>query len=93
LRNRAITLPRRQPLGKIGSCADYLGDMSNALRPDLMTAAERLDEIADILAAGLTRLRARKSSPLSDAPRESSLDFSPHQRGHANALNTPGGLD
>ena len=27
-----------------------------------MTAAERLDEVAEILAAGLIRLRARKSS-------------------------------
>jgi hypothetical protein len=57
--------------------------MSNPLRPDLMTPAERLDEIADILAAGLMRLRARKSSSLSRDPGESSLDFSPGQRGHA----------
>jgi hypothetical protein len=34
--------------------------MSNALDPRLMSAAERLDEIAEILAAGLMRLRARK---------------------------------
>ena len=44
--------------------------------------AERLDEIADILAAGLIRLRARKSSPLSRDRGESSLDFSPDQSGH-----------
>jgi hypothetical protein len=55
----------------------------NPLRPDLMTPAERLDEIADILAAGLMRLRASKSTPLSHDPGESSLDFSPDQRGHA----------
>jgi hypothetical protein len=48
-----------------------------------MSAAERLDEIADILAAGLMRLRARKSSALSDHRGESSLDYSPDQRGHA----------
>jgi hypothetical protein len=47
-----------------------------------MTAAERLDEIADILAAGLIRLRARKSSSLSRHRGESSLDFSPDQSGH-----------
>ena len=47
-----------------------------------MSAAERLDEIADILAAGLMRLRARKSSSLSRDRGESSLDFSPHQSGH-----------
>ena len=34
-----------------------------------MTAAERLDEIADILAAGLIRLSARKSSAFIYRPR------------------------
>lgn len=57
--------------------------MSNALRPDLMTAPERLDEIAEILAAGLMRLWARQSSPLSPDCGESSLDCSGHQSGHA----------
>ena len=57
--------------------------MHNAIRPDRLSAAERLDEIADILAAGLMRLRARKSSSLSRDRGESSLDFSPDQRGHA----------
>lgn len=47
-----------------------------------MTAAERVDEIADILAAGLIRLRARKSTPLSRDRGESSLDFSPDRSGH-----------
>ena len=36
--------------------------MNNALFPEKMSAAERLDEIAEILALGLQRLRARKSS-------------------------------
>jgi hypothetical protein len=57
--------------------------MLNSLHPDRMTAPERLDEIAEILAAGLMRLRARKSSSLSRDHGESSLDFSPDQRGHA----------
>jgi hypothetical protein len=57
--------------------------MYNALDPRRLSAAERLDEIAAILAAGLMRLRARKSSHLSRDPGESSLDFSPDQRGHA----------
>ena len=39
--------------------------MSNALNPTAMTVAERLDEVAEILAAGLIRLRGPKSSPLS----------------------------
>ena len=54
----------------------------NPLSVNRMSAAERLDEIADILAAGLIRLRARKSSGLSRDGGESSLDFSPDQRGH-----------
>ena len=33
----------------------------NALDPDRMSTAERLDELAHILAAGLVRLRDRKS--------------------------------
>ena len=59
--------------------------MYNALDPRRLSAAERLDEIAEILAAGLMRLRARKSSHLSRDHGESSLDFSPDERGHARA--------
>jgi hypothetical protein len=58
-----------------------------------MTSAERLDEIAEILAAGLMRLKLRKSSGLSANAGESSLDCLAHQSGHANALERPGGLD
>ena len=57
--------------------------MHNALHPDRMTAAERLDEVADILAAGLIRLKARKSSRKSADARESSVDFTARQSGHA----------
>lgn len=57
--------------------------MSNALRPDLMTVPERLDEIAEILAVGLMRLRARQSSPLSPDLGESSLDCADRQSGYA----------
>jgi hypothetical protein len=49
----------------------------NALSPDLMTAAERLDEIAAILAAGLMRLRRRKSTRIAGDRGDSSLDFPP----------------
>ena len=49
--------------------------MSIALHPDHMTAAERLDEIAEILAVGAMRLMARKSSRLSADSRDSSVDF------------------
>jgi len=40
-----------------------------------MTAAERLDEVAEILAAGAMRLMARKSSRLSAERGDSSVDF------------------
>lgn len=62
----------------------------NALKPNLMTAAERFDEIADILAAALMRARARQSSSLSADCGEGSLDCAGDQRGHANVL-TDGG--
>jgi len=56
---------------------------SNALHPDRMTAAERLDEMAEIIAAALMRLRVRKSSPLSADRGESSLDLPATQSVHA----------
>jgi hypothetical protein len=69
--------------------AAVCGDMtvSNALSPDRMSAAERLDEIGDLLAAALMRLRARKSSPISADGGESSLAMSPDQRMHAATEN------
>jgi len=60
--------------------------MTNALQPQHLTASERLDELAEILAAGLMRLRARQSTPLSLAPGDSSLDCPGHQSSHANVL-------
>jgi hypothetical protein len=54
---------------------------------------EHLAEIAELLAAGLMRLRARQSSALSPDLGESSLDCPANQSGHANALKRPGGLD
>ncbi len=62
----------------------------NPLSPNRMSAAERLDEIADILTAGLMRLRARKSSQVSADQRESSLDFSLDQRGHVSDQDSVG---
>jgi hypothetical protein len=49
---------------------------ANALAPDLMTAEERLNEVAQILAAGLRRLRFLEKN---------SLDLSPGRSGHATA--------
>lgn len=56
---------------------------ANALSPIHMSARERLDEIAEILALGLVRLRARKSSRLSPVSENSSLDFNAHRSGGA----------
>ena len=48
-------------------------------------------EVAEILAAGLMRLRARKSSHLSAQDREISVDCAAHQSGHAEIAETEGG--
>ena len=56
--------------------------MPNALRPDRMSAAERLDEVADMLAAGLIRLKARRSRALSADTGDSRLDFTAPQSGY-----------
>jgi hypothetical protein len=55
----------------------------NPFDADQISAAESLAEIAEILSAGLLRLRARQSTPLSADCRESSLDCVGHQSGHA----------
>lgn len=57
--------------------------MHNGIDPGRLTAAERLAEIADILAAGLIRLKSRKSSHLSAVSGESSLDCAANQSSHA----------
>ena len=54
--------------------------MHNALDPNLMTAAERLTEIGEILAAGILRLRAKRLE--ADDLRDYSLDFPAHQSRH-----------
>jgi hypothetical protein len=48
---------------------------------DSLAAGERLETIATILAAGLSRLHARKSSRKPTEFGESSLHFSPDQSG------------
>lgn len=57
----------------------------NALDPTHMSAAERLDEVARIVALGILRLRARQHPEKSNDPnhlREFGLDFSPHKSVH-----------
>jgi hypothetical protein len=54
--------------------------LPNALDPNLMTAAERLTEIGEILAAGILRLRAKRLE--TGDRRDLSLDFPAHQSRH-----------
>ena len=55
----------------------------NSLDPNRMTPTERLAELGRILAAGLIRLNANKSSGLSADRGETSVDFRPPESGHA----------
>ncbi len=64
------------------------GGAYNALSPALMTAAERLSELASILAVGLIRLRARQSSRLSVHRENSCVDFIAHQSGGVSVVNS-----
>jgi hypothetical protein len=57
----------------------------NPLHPDQLTADERIAELGELLAAGVMRLQARKSSRLSADRGDSSVDFLPDQSGHADA--------
>ena len=61
-----------------------------ALAPDLMTADERLDEVAQILAAGLLRLRQCQYRNDHSRLEKNSLDFSPDRSGHATARQRRG---
>ena len=59
--------------------------MPTALDPARLTAAERLDEVARILAAGILRARARRLESQAQSMgerRESSLDLAVEQSGH-----------
>jgi len=55
----------------------------NALSPERMTAAERLAELAAILAVGVRRLRARQSTTISGDRENSFVDFTANQSGGA----------
>ena len=55
----------------------------NWIPPARMTASERLEELARILAAGLRRVLPEQSSSLSAPARDSLVDFSPLKSGVA----------
>jgi hypothetical protein len=57
----------------------------NPLSVDLMTPDERLDEVAQILAAGLVRLRQRECRNDHSRLEKKRLDFSPARSVHATA--------
>jgi hypothetical protein len=49
--------------------------------PNRMTTSDRLDELAQILSAGLRRILPEQSSSLSAQTRDSLVDFSPRKSG------------
>ena len=53
----------------------------NPLCPDKMSARARFEELGRILAAGIVRLNAAKSSSLSAADGDSFVDFPPCKSG------------
>ncbi len=55
---------------------------ANALDPNRMSAAECIEEIGEILAAGLIRLRARQREAEARRSGERSLDFPADQSVH-----------
>jgi hypothetical protein len=55
--------------------------MPHGFRPDLMTPTERLDEVAEILAAGILRVRGKLRGE--DRGDRVQLDFSPDRSMHA----------
>ena len=75
-----------QSAGKASLHLDHCLAGGNPLAPDLMTADERLDEVAQILAAELVRL-LWKNEYRNDRSRleKNSLDFSPERSVHAAA--------
>ena len=63
---------------------------ANALSPSLLTANERLDEVAALLAVGVIRLKLHQSSHLSADQRESSLDLAADKSGDGSVDNSYG---
>jgi hypothetical protein len=59
--------------------------MNRGLDPNLMTPAERVDEIAEILAAGISRVRRRRRENKFSYLEKVRLDFSPDRSVHATA--------
>ena len=56
-------------------CASPIRQAMSGPHASPMTAEERLDEVARLLALGYLRLRARRRAENANAPRSSGLDF------------------
>ncbi len=86
-------LPELHPFERSGAVGGFGRNacMPNALAPNRMTPAERLAELGRILAAGLIRMKARQSSPLSADRGEGSVDISRLKSGHA-TRDSQGGM-
>lgn len=66
----------------------------NPLCPNQMSVRARLEELGRILAVGVIRLNAAKSSDLSAKGGDSFVDFSPRKSGGRRAKRLPlGGID
>jgi hypothetical protein len=72
-----------QSAGKASHHLDHCLAGGNSLPPDLMTAEERLTEVAQILAAGLIRLRQRQLPNGHSRLEKNDLDFSADRSVHA----------
>ena len=57
--------------------------ISNPISPNLLSGPERIAAVCEILATGLIRLRARKSSRISPGNAENFLDTRSDESGHA----------
>jgi len=71
-----------QTFGKATGLSPERASHRHAGSFDSSTSKERLGEIADVLAIGLMRVLARKSSGKSNQTRDCSLDFSTTESGH-----------
>ena len=56
--------------------------MASPLHARHLTADERLEEIAELLAAGIIRARARLRAPQGSTGEQVRVDFSPRRSGH-----------
>ena len=65
--------------------------MASESKPHDDLGTDQINEIAETLAIGLMRLRARQSSALSPHGGESSLDCAARQSGSADVLKSEGG--